>query len=370
MGRGSGENGAAVVVLVNEYSRGLFLWIAFVGVMVLAFAIVLAVDVREALVGLIALVGVGLCVYGLYGFTYRSTTRVHTDRVVARRRVLGFACGWSEPISNYIGLLTEFDSDSARVTSAVYVLRLVHPRRDRQVVLARSETPEGVEERLPGMCRRFGLPALTRTADGFAETDAPDLGRTATQLWSEGKIEFDADALARAPLGVEVRSEGAAVEIAITRRDRPALMGMAVQFVLAAGVLYLGLRASGLYRLLMLAGVVWGVFAVGMFLDILLTAQVVRITAERVEVLTKVPLAAAGHGSVALADIENVYVGPVDTRSTRSGLLEEGLISLLFPESNAVIVVAGRKTALAMGRGLGREGLEWLRALILVRCIS
>jgi len=239
------------------------------------------------------------------------------DEVTHEWRGLFGSGRWTEPLSNYDGILSEAVYHSGGRNSpsyTEYILRLEHSHdKKKRVRLYCSRSREGFRARHERYAQLFGLPALLKTKDGIEARDPEDLDKSVRERVAAGTMEVTFDP-SRPPPGrhLRVKVEGDRLVV----RTRPGALGKAGVLVplifalvgggLVAAVFIPGLDGppivmavfGGLFGLLGIAGLVFGRTVV----------QELEIPPAEVRSRWETPFGSVGERGIPAGEIEEVVV--------------------------------------------------------------
>lgn len=326
-----------------------------------AVALFIAAPLNGTLVKLLVaaapgLAAVALLLGGAHTWVSHREWDFTPSQVEHRRRGLFGPQEWTEPLSDYAGVLSkqEFHSGTQNTPSyTLYMLFLQHRTNKRRTVkLYQSRSPDGFRARLEHYARLFGLLALIQTADGIEERRPEDLDKSVRERVAEGSLDVTFDP-SSAPPGnrLSVRVEGGTLTI----RTRGNALG----------------AAAWLIPLLMLVGGVATV-VVGLILNVP-SRPVLLLAGVLANVVATVALAAVR------AVTEELMVSPTEVRkrwrhpwgtfreaAAPANEIEEVVVRTP-PQSHGVTTVQAitDATTVHFGIGLPRAEKDWVRDCII-----
>jgi hypothetical protein len=298
--------------------------------------------------------GVLLVVFGLKGLRYRDEWTLTATSVARRWRGLGGWKSWTEPLSNYAGVLmhdVRRPGSEGYPPKLDYVLDLYHPDdRKKTLRLWHSHSQEKHSAECGRYARLLGLPALVATENGFEQREIDDLGKSVRERVAVGAIEAT---LSTSPPGntLNVRVEEGALLIT-TRKHITG--GGAKESFLISGVA--GMVFSMLGGMLVF-GFGFGVLAFFVFVMLLpsLGAFLIgRMFRPCLEVSAAGVRTWSAHpwGRLSVKVLPSPQIDEVVVRTPTGG---HGF--------KAVLVTAG-EDSVWWGGGLSQEELEWVRDCI------
>jgi hypothetical protein len=270
---------------------------------------------------------------------------------------------WDEPLSGYEGVLARSkypysDSDN---TYIVYIVELMHPNEQRRITLWQNSTAFGQRAVWKKYSRQLGLPALWQDkyeyGEEYTRRDPDDLDKSVRELVAEGKLEFTFDPAAAVPDELKLDIQGDQLEIVIGTSKTPlwvTLIVMLLFFPLPASFLCVGLTGNIFFGIL---GIFIGMRMIRALKETKETSNMiiplVRIKREGLHILGRTPEGETKGRHIRADAIENVRVGKKKKND-------------VFPS----VLVDTYEGSHAIGEGLDKDTLEWLRNCILNKVVS
>jgi hypothetical protein len=320
----------------------------------------MAENPANALFFLFPALGVGILLYGLHLLVWRKTVTLDELFVTVEARGIFGAKRWQEPLTAYQGVLSRTRRISTKNSSyTLYLVDLSHPDEKRSVNLYTARSERDWRAKWEAYARWLKRPALQEGEEGLVARRAEDLDKPVAELIREGKLEVDRARLsegAEGPAARDLAVEVAGERVVVTRRwPQLSLVGALVFILFPLIFVYFGFfhgeapwpidwLIGGLgifFEVLLVAGIVWD----------RLSRQRLAVGPEAVTVNTAWRLGRSGGEtrgrSLAVAEVESVTVARRDKGQ------------------RPAVVVAGDRESLSFGRGLSKESLAYLEALIL-----
>ncbi|MDU8914045.1 hypothetical protein [Aestuariicoccus sp. MJ-SS9] len=161
-----------------------------------------------------------------------------TDQITVQDGVVYFDDGqddWSEPVTNFDGVLWRVERAARDKTGTWNILMLVH-RTDskRSITLYRSQTDYGMRRRWSEMALAIGLPALRDSGDGnVTRLEVADLTRSVRERARQGRIADFFDQQREVPKGLTWWHADGMVSVVIRKSRWPFLLGLVPVLFLA-----------------------------------------------------------------------------------------------------------------------------------------
>lgn len=300
-------------------------------------------------------VGTGLFLLGLDMFSMHTVTEF--DGKIFRYKQTSFiiSSAWDEPLTNYEGVLARSEyhrSDSNSPSCTLYIVELLHPDEQRRITLWQSRnSSSGHRVSWKTYSQQLGLPAFWQdeNCQEYTQHDPKDLDKSVRELAAEGKLEITFDLKAAVPEELDLNVQGDQLEVMI---DGPTVSLRAMPIVLGiiALVLWYAIRHGGncfqffgLFVLLMGCSTIWTS----------IMTPLVRIKREGIHILHRTPWGETRGNRIRADSIENVRVSKEKNMQGRPA-----------------VMVETDTGSHAIGLGLDREALEWLKNCILKKVVD
>jgi hypothetical protein len=322
--------GVAAMVLIASMVRGEF-------------------DEDLLFMAIFAMMGIGQLVLGLTLMFRSKKFRIDRTGVSVEQLGLFGRKFWSEPFSHYKGVLSREQFHSGGRNSPSYTLHIVelaHEEKRKNIQLYASRSEEGFRRIWEDYCRKLGMPALEADGDGYMVRSVEDLDKSVVQLVREGKVDIDFDASKRIPPALAVKLDGDNIVATVIRRKVPAMWGL-ISAIVPSILVYAGFFMKDGPVALGVAGMVFMLIIIGAVVWPLVARQRMRVSGRGVHVCRVWPWGETAGKRLSTEEIETVKICKKD--HTR----------------NEAVWVSGDKESLAMGEGMNRDALAWLRNCIL-----
>lgn len=309
--------------------------------------------------------GLAVLVRGVAGLTDRRIVRIDDHGVTVSAKSLFRSQNWSEPLDAFDGVRWRqivvrvhgnrgSSSSTIRPPRVYYVLDLKHPDAARCIPLHVTRLDGAIRPKWEHLAKLLNVPAIDERGGETRVRAAEDVDKSIRELTEEGKLEVEWDDRPP-PAGLDLAHEGDAADtdsqvivVTILARRFPLWLYGAVlvpgAFMLVAGALDLALFPV-LFGGGLGAAVIWH------WKYEARNPRTVRITRSGVDLETPNPGNPPKRGSVRHSAIESVDIRKQDGDSR--GFL------------GAQLVIVSDQGEHKTGAGLSREGLVWLRDLIL-----
>ena len=311
----------------------------------------------------IALVGVSVFCRSVVSLIDRRTVKIEDGRVTASRRSLFRSESWSESISAYDGVrwrqivvypYGRTSGNRIRPPRYYQILDLKHPDPTRSVTLHVTRGNDISRPKWEQFSKLLDVPAIDEAHGETQVRAAGDVDKSIKELSDEGKIQAEWDERPL-PAGLKLMHEGdkadpdqQVIEVTILARLFPVwLYGV----ILALGTFLLSVGIFDLAFLPVLFGGALGGGVIWHWQYEQRNPRKVRITRSVVEMKTPNPGNPPMHSTIHHGTIESVNISKQVGDS--HGLL------------GAQLVILTDQGEYKTGSGLSREGLVWLRDLIL-----
>lgn len=153
-------------------------------------------------------IGSALFIFGLSQFFSSKRWVITLDHVNYVGRGLFKNKSWSEPLSNYAGIMkTEEKRSSGGQNSStyiVYVLKLHHKDKEKVVTLYESRVKSGFRNNWERLGKLFEMPCLEQGDNGIVVRDIEDLDKSVKELVNENKVDVKFNPALRPPNGVDL----------------------------------------------------------------------------------------------------------------------------------------------------------------------
>ncbi len=297
-------------------------------------------------------IGAGLFVLGLTMLFKKKRIRIDSEGVSVDEKGLFGAKSWSEPLSRYKGVASREEYHSGGKNSpsyTLYIVELAHDEKDKVITLYSSKAQDGHRRIWEDYCRKLNLNAVEKDGDGFIERAVEDLDKTVAELVREGKIDVSFDPSQNVPQELVVHPEGDELVITITKKK--SAVGCVISALVAMGIpgafIYLGFLSKK-------APPMFGVVGVFFVLVMIVVAVFGIMMKERIRVSRNM-----------VSTCWTGRWGDLFTRSINGSELESVKVYRKDGTAQEAVWLVSDMNTLAVGRGLKREALEWLRNCIL-----
>lgn len=294
--------------------------------------------------------GILFCV----GLKFATTRRVigfsETAIRLDERSVFG-AKLWEEPFANFMGVRSRSVYHSGGKNSSgytTYTLELHHTDRKKRLKLYESRSSEGLRTKQQNYCRQLHLPALEGDDEAnLTVRQVDELGKSVGELAREGRIKVDFDPSKSPPVGIHL--EVVEDQLRITLPKSPTQWAGIVIGCIVAGVFtlvgfilpdvpfFVGLIGAGFF-VVMLGGFVWTY----------ITRQIVTVAPGFLRIARMTPWGETKGTHMDASDIQTIRLG--------KRIHNQGAVALLVGQDDLPY---------AIGSGLPKETLEWLRSCLL-----
>ncbi len=271
-----------------------------------------------------------------------------------RQMLLG-SQNWTEPLSDYQGVLAREEYHSGGKNQASYTLYICELKHEsnkkRNVRLYSSRSQEGFRSRQEHYGRLFDMPILIQTATGIEERRAEDLGKSVRERVAEGslKAEFDPGQMPEnSRLMVKVEGDHMLVT---TRGGIPGAKVVTFLFLLVgAGLAAWGVFfRTGLGRIpLVLFGVLFVLLGVAGAFVMRTLRQELELSPEGVTVRWRLPWGVHAQETLPADEIRDVVV-----QKTSGG------------QGTPMVQLVGDDKAASFGLGLRMEDKIWVRDCVI-----
>ncbi len=310
---------------------------------------------------ILALAGLFVLVQGAIGLVDKRTVRIDGDTVEVSGRSLLKSENWSEPLSAFEGvrwrefvvqrrLAVNSSNRTSRLPKVYQALDLLHPDPAKCVPLYVTRLRDVTRPKWEKLAKLLGAPAIDARGGERRVRAAEDLDKPVRRLAQEGKIHAEWDRSAP-PAGLEVAKEGDgpdAERIVATihaKRYPTWLYGG----VMAFAALFLILGVTDLAFMPALFGGALGAGVAWHWRSEDHNPRTICITRAAVEIHTPNPGNAPTHDVLDHSTIRDVHIGKSYDKSS------------IGPH----LLISTKSGEIKVGSGLSREGLDWLRDLIL-----
>ncbi len=300
---------------------------------------------------LFSIIGLALFMFGLKLVTTRRVIEISEDTVHFTQRSIFGTKSWKELVTNFKGIWSHSVYYSGGKNSSgytAYKLELLHPDRKKRIRLYESRSPEGLRARQQNYCRKLQLPALEGDDEAsLTVREVEDLGKSVGELAREGRIEVDFDPTQSPPAGIELAVEEDKLRITLPKSsDLWVGVGLGlliggvfaiIGFVVPDGPLLFGIVGVGIV-LATIGGTIWSY----------ITHRVITVAPDHLHVAYVTPWGETKGMHMDADAIQNIRVG--------RRVQNQGSVALLVGKDDLPH---------AIGSGLPKDTLEWLRNCVL-----
>lgn len=299
-------------------------------------------------------IGVALFIFGFNQFFSKTVTTIDSEKVSVKSKSLFGKKHWSEPLSNYEGIMSRSEYHSGgrdRTSYTLYIVELYHKDRDKRVDLYESRSDEGVRTIWEDCCRNLSLPAIEESSSGLIKRDVEDLDKSVRELAREGKVKMDFDPRQQPPAGITARVEGDVLALTVLKK-RVSVPGALIGLIVLSIPIYFSFFEKKIPIIFGVMGIAFIAIIILGTLWELITKPQIRIANDRINVIRLTPWGKTKGSQVAISEIEMVKVGKEDGQQQREA-----------------VIISTDSGELTVGEGLSRDALEWLKSCI-TRVIS
>ena len=291
-----------------------------------------------------ALIGLSIIGWATTLLFRRHIAVLSDDGVEVTQRSLFGAKAWYEPYRAYKGVLRRKVVVRTKNSSRTYqVIELLHEDRDKCVPLFIRQTKEQPRSQWEGYAERLELPALEIEDGGLSARQHDELDKSLRERVADGAVSHAFDPDERPPAGLEVtRDHADSFTIAITAPRFP-LWFFGIFVVIGLGLIGASLLGGDDSVMMFLAGLLFGGFPLYLLYRDRTTSRAIRLDRQRLTVEDPMRGKKRGTGSLAFDQIESI------TLRTEKGSI------------GSELVIAGDAGEIAIGSGLSREALDWLK---------
>ncbi len=314
---------------------------------------VLSGDFQPEMLSLLLFSIVGLVLFGigLKKITTRRVIEISESTVKYQQRSIFGRKSWEEALSNYKGVWShsvQYTGSNHSSEYTVYKLDLLHPNRKRRLALYASRSSDGLRARQQNYCRQLQVPALEgEDEENLTVREVEDIGKSVGELAREGRIDTDFDPSAAPPPGLQFNMEDEQLRITLPRAPR-LWLGVLTGILVAGGFLAAGTMIQDAPGILNLIGVGILLATIGSVVWEFITEKVLTIAPDFVHVGRKTPWGDTKGRHIPAAAIQTIRVG--------RRINNQGPVALLLGKDDLPY---------AVGAGLPKETLEWLRNCVL-----
>ena len=300
---------------------------------------------------LFSIIGLALFVFGLKLVTTRRVIEISEETVHFTQRSLFGTKSWEEPLKNFKGVWSHSVYYSGGKNSSgytAYKLELLHPDRKKRLRLYESRSPEGLRARQQNYCRKLQLPALEGDDEAsLTVREVEDLGKSVGELAREGRIEVDFDPTQSPPAGVELAVEEDKLRITLPKSSNQCV-GLLIGFVIGGVFAIIGFVVPDGPLLFGIVGVGIVLATIGGTIWSYITHPVVTVAPDHLHIAHMTPWGETKGTHMDADAIQNIRVG--------KRVKNQGSVALLVGKDDLPH---------AIGSGLPKDTLEWLRNCVL-----
>lgn len=293
--------------------------------------------------------GIGQFVLGLTLMLRSKKFRIDRTGVSVEKLGLFGRKSWSEPFSNYKGVLCREQYHSGGRNSpsyTLYIVELAHEEKSKNIQLYASRSEEGFRRIWEDYCRKLGMPALEADGDGYMVRSVEDLDKSVAQLVREGKVDVDFDPSKGIPAALAVSLDGDNLVVTVIRRKVSTIWAV-ISLIVPAVFVYAGFFVKDGPVALGFAGMVFMLIIGLAVVWPLIARQRLRVSVSGIHVCRVWPWGETAGKRISSAEIETVKIYKKD--HTRG----------------EAVWISGDNDSLVTGEGLNREALVWLRNCVL-----
>jgi len=288
-------------------------------------------------------------------FSPNIVIRFTSDSVEYNEKSVFKESRWIEPVKQYNGILRRVEtrerSSGSRSTSRTYhVLTLHHKDKEKCIDVYESLLEENLRDLQEHFARLFNLPALEDSEEGIIYRGVDDLDKSIHELVQENKLQINFNSTERPPPRLSLEVEGDALIVNVLKKTFS--LELVVAFVASGLFLYGGFFGDLpviLRVILGIMGVLCGLISIsGLLWEYTKTPQI-RLSKDRIQVFGLDFLAGKEGRIINTADIEQALI-----KKDQGDMLKRPCVFICTDKGEEKI-----------GRGLGTEGLEWLKNRII-----